>query len=109
MGNYKQVKVNLELDAYEKLEQEAISMNINLAQYFRQKVGAELSSKSKFRKNRADNTKKIDYEILFFLSKISKEINEITQKLKYGNVDTRLILFTLVEIRDELKKFEVLK
>ena len=109
MGNYKQVKVNLDIEVYDRLEKEAISLNMNLAQFFRFKVGVELSTKSRFRKNRADNTKKIDYEILFFLSKISKEINEITQKLKYGNVDTRLILFTLVEIRDELKKFEVLK
>jgi len=109
VGNYKQVKVNLELDAYEKLEQEAISMNINLAQYFRQKVGAELSTKSRFRKNRTDNTEKINHEVLFFLSKISKEINEITEKLEYGNIDTRLILFTLIEIREGLKKFEVVK
>lgn len=109
MGNYKQVKVNLDTEIYDKLEQEAISMNINLAQFFRLKAGVELSTKSRFRKNRTDNTEKINHEVLFFLSKISKEINEITEKLEYGNIDTRLILFTLIEIREELKKFEVVK
>lgn len=109
MGNYKQVKVNLDIETYDMLEKEAISMNMNLAQFFRLKAGVELSTKSRFRKNRTDNSEKINHEILLFLSKISKELNYIAEKLSYGNVDTRLILFSLLEIRDELKRFEIIK
>lgn len=108
VGEYKQVKVNLDLETHKSLEQEAVSMNMNLAEYFRYKIGVEFSAKSRFRKNRVqDNSKKMNPEIIYFLSQISKEMKIIFQELEVGKTDTRLILTSLLEIRDLLKAFEI--
>jgi len=107
MGGYKQVKVNLDPEVHESLELDAVSMNMNLAEYFRYRLGIDFSGKSRFRKNRTqDNSKKLDKNLLYFLSSISKEINAISENLKFGKMDTRLILISLLEIRELLKNFE---
>lgn len=108
MGEYKQVKVNLDLETHKSLEQEAVSMNMNLAEYFRYKIGVEFSAKSRFRKNRdQDSSEKMNPEIIYFLSQISKKMKIIFQELELGKTDTRLILTSLLEIRDLLKAFEL--
>ena len=96
MSRYKQVKINLDEKSHKELENKAVSLDMNIAEFVRFELGIEFSAKSRFRKNRTQNNmNKLDSELLYLLSSISREMNLISRKLEAGETDTRLLLITL--------------
>ena len=107
---YKQVKINLTPSHYLELETEALSSNKSIAQLIRDKLGIDLKdtprSFQRSRKVRSDKKEilKADPQLLYHLSKIGTNLNQISKHLNSGNVVDSIVINSLIEIQEELKK-----
>ena len=107
---YKQVKINLTPSHYSELETEALNNNKSIAQLIRDKLGIDLKSTprsfQRSRKVRSDKKEilKADPQLLYHLSKIGTNLNQISKHLNSGNAVDRVVLTSIIEIQQELKK-----
>lgn len=107
---YKQVKINLTIEHHQKLEKEALSNNQTIAQFIRDKLDIDLKeipkSFQRSRKVRSDKKEivKADPQLLYHLSKIGSNLNQIAKHLNSNNAVDRVVLSTIVEIQEEIKK-----
>ena len=107
---YKQVKINLTPDHYSELDMEALNNNKSIAQLIRDKLGIDLKDTPKAlqrpRKVRSDKKEilKADPQLLYHLSKIGTNLNQISKHLNSGNAVDRVVLTSIIEIQEELKK-----
>ncbi len=107
---YKQVKINLTPSHYSELETEALNNNKSIAQLIRDKLGIDLKSTprsfQRSRKVRSDKREvtRADPQLLYHLSKIGTNLNQISKHLNSGNVVDRVVLTSIIEIQQEIKK-----
>ena len=107
---YKQVKINLTPEHYQELQDEAIASDKSIAQLIRDKLGIDLKTTPKAlqrpRKVRSDKREvtRADPQLLYHLSKIGANLNQISKHLNSGNAVDRVVLTSLIEIQEELKK-----
>ena len=107
---YKQVKINLTPSHYSELETEALNNNKSIAQLIRDKLGIDLKTTPKAlqrpRKVRSDKREvtRADPQLLYHLSKIGTNLNQISKHLNSGNVVDSIVISSLNEIQQELKK-----
>lgn len=107
---YKQVKINLTPSHYLELEEQAISSNKSIAQLIRDKLGIDLKATPKSfqrsRKVRSDKKPvvKADPQLLYHLAKIGTNLNQISKHLNSNNAVDRVVLSSIIEIQEELKK-----
>ena len=107
---YKQVKINLTPSHYSELETEALNNNKSIAQLIRDKLGIDLKDTPKAlqrpRKVRSDKKEilKADPQLLYHLSKIGTNLNQISKHLNSNNAVDRVVLSSIIEIQEEIKK-----
>ena len=107
---YKQVKVNLTEEHYSELDREALNNGMSIAQLVRHKLGIDLKDTPKAlqrpRKVRSDKREvtRADPQLLYHLSKIGTNLNQISKHLNSGNVVDSIVISSLNEIQQELKK-----
>ncbi len=103
---YKQVKINLTPEHHQELEKEALANNQTIAQFIRDKLDIDLKQKPRTRKMRSDKKEviKADPQLLYHLSKIGNNLNQISKHLNSGNAVDRVVLNTLIEVKEEIKK-----
>lgn len=103
---YKQVKINLTPEHHQELEKEALANNQTIAQFIRDKLDIDLKQKPRTRKMRSDKKEviKADPQLLYHLSKIGNNLNQISKHLNSGNAVDRIVLNTLIEVKEEIKK-----
>ena len=103
---YKQVKINLTPEHHQELEKEALENNQTIAQFIRDKLDINLKEKPRTRKMRSDKKEviKADPQLLYHLSKIGNNLNQISKHLNSGNAVDRVVLNTLIEVKEEIKK-----
>ena len=108
--NYKQVKINLTHEHYQELQDEALSNGMSIAQLVRYKLGIDLKDTPKAlqrsRKVRSDKKPvvKADPQLLYHLAKIGNNLNQISKHLNSGNAVDRVVISSIIEIQEELKK-----
>ena len=108
--NYKQVKINLTPDHYQELDDEALSNGKSIAQLIRDKLGIDLKDTPKAlqrpRKVRSDKKEilKADPQLLYHLSKIGTNLNQISKHLNSTRVVDSIVINSLIEIQEEIKK-----
>ena len=108
--NYKQVKINLTPSHYSELDTEALNNNKSIAQLIRDKLGIDLKTTPKAlqrsRKVRSDKKPvvKADPQLLYHLAKIGTNLNQISKHLNSGNVVDSIVISSLNEIQQEIKK-----
>lgn len=108
--DYKQVKINLTHEHYQELQDEALSNGMSIAQLVRHKLGIDLKltpkSFQRSRKVRSDKKEilKADPQLLYHLSKIGTNLNQISKHLNSGNAVDRVVISSIIEIQQEIKK-----
>lgn len=109
---YKQVKVNLTEEHYEQLQNEALNNDTSIAQLIRDKLGIDLKETPKSfqrsRKVRSDKKEivKADPQLLYHLSKIGTNLNQISKHLNATKSVDRVVLTSLIEVQQELKNIK---
>jgi len=108
LSEYKQVKVNLTLEHHAELFEKATALDMTLAQYIRNNLNIDLKEKPRVRKKRTDSTvfNKADPKLIYHLSKIGNNLNQLTKHLNSGNAFDRVGLATLMDIRDKLNDYK---
>ena len=107
---YKQVKINLTPEHYQELQDEALSNDKSIAQLIRDRLGIDLKSTPKAlqrtRKVRSDKREvtRADPQLLYHLSKIGTNLNQISKHLNSGNVVDSIVISSIIEIQEEIKK-----
>ncbi len=107
---YKQVKINLTEEHYKELQEEALSNDTSIAKLIRDKLGIDLKDTPKAlqrsRKVRSDKKEivKADPQLLYHLSKIGTNLNQISKHLNSNNAVDRVVLSTIIEIQEEMRK-----
>ena len=107
---YKQVKINLTPEHYSELDTEALNNNKSIAQLIRDKLGIDLKSTprsfQRSRKVRSDKKPvvKADPQLLYHLAKIGTNLNQISKHLNSNNAVDRVVLSSIIEIQEEIKK-----
>lgn len=110
--NYKQVKINLTEEHYQELQNEALSNDKSIAQFIRDKLNIDLKTTPKAlqrsRKVRSDKKEivKADPQLLYHLAKIGANLNQISKHLNSGNAVDRVVINSIIEIQQELKKIK---
>ena len=108
--NYKQVKINLTQEHYQELQEEALSNEMSIANLIRHRLGIDLKSTPKSfqrsRKVRSDKKEilKADPQLLYHLSKIGTNLNQISKHLNSNNAVDRVVINSIIEIQEEIKK-----
>ena len=108
--NYKQVKINLTQEHYQELQEEALGNGMSIAQLVRHKIGIDLKSTprsfQRSRKVRSDKkpVTKADPQLLYHLAKIGNNLNQITKHLNKTKVIDSVVINTIIEIQEEIKK-----
>ena len=108
--NYKQVKINLTQEHYSVLDKEALNNGKSIAQLIRDKLGIDLKdtprSFQRSRKVRSDKKPvvKADPQLLYHLARIGSNLNQIAKHLNSNNAVDRVVLSTIIEIEQEIKK-----
>ena len=108
--NYKQVKINLTQEHYQELQEEALGNGMSIAQLVRHKLGIDLKdtprSFQRSRKVRSDKQPvvKADPQLLYHLAKIGTNLNQISKHLNKTKVIDSVVISSLNEIQQELKK-----
>ena len=107
-SKYKQVKVNLTPEHHQQLTDIALENNMTLAQYIRDNLNIDLKEKPRVRKKRTDSAEfnKADPQLIYHLSMIGNNINQIAKHLNSGNSLDRVALATLMDIRDKLNDYK---
>jgi len=110
---YKQVKINFYPEQYQILLTEAKKNDSTIAQYIRQKLNLNLSEKdTKKRYAKSDEKdchKKTDPKLIYELSKIGTNLNQITYKInKKEYVPNAEVIENLDEIKKIYKVLETL-
>ena len=106
MSKYKQIKINILPEQHADLENSAREKNISIAQFVRLQLGFDLKDTKSFKKRRTDSAvyNKVDPEVLYHLSKIGNNINQIARSLNRGdNIDS---LAVLLDIRRKLYDYK---
>jgi len=102
---YKQVKINFYPEQYQILSAEAKKNDSTIAQYIRQKLSltlAEKDTKSRYATSaEKDCHKKTDPKLIYELSKIGNNLNQITYKI---NKKEYVPNSEVIENLDEIKK-----
>lgn len=108
MSKYKQVKVNLTPEHYAELLEKAAALDKTLAQYIRDNLNIDLKEKPRVRKKRTDSSEfnKADPQLIYHLSMIGNNINQIAKHLNSGNSFDRVALASLMDIRDKLDDYK---
>ena len=108
--NYQQVKINLTQEHYQELQEEALGNGMSIAQLVRHKIGIDLKSTprsfQRSRKVRSDKkpVTKADPQLLYHLAKIGNNLNQVSKHLNSGNAVDRVVLTSIIEIQQEIKK-----
>lgn len=108
--DYKQVKINLTPEHYSELQEEALNNGMSIAQLVRHKLGIDLKDTPKAlqrsRKVRSDKKPvvKADPQLLYHLAKIGNNLNQITKHLNSTRVVDSVVISSIIEIQQELKK-----
>ena len=108
--DYKQVKINLTQEHYQELQDEALSNGMSIAQLVRHKLGIDLKDTPKAlqrpRKVRSDKKEivKADPQLLYHLSKIGTNLNQISKHLNTTKVVDSVVISSIIEIQEEIKK-----
>lgn len=108
MSKYKQVKINLTPEHHAELLEKAAALDMTLAQYIRDNLNIDLKEKPRVRKKRTDSAEfnKADPQLIYHLSMIGNNINQIAKHLNSGNSLDRVALATLMDIRDKLNDYK---
>jgi len=108
--NYKQVKINLTHEHYQELQEEALSNEMSIANLIRHRLGIDLKTTPKSfqrsRKVRSDKKPvvKADPQLLYHLAKIGNNLNQITKHLNTTKVVDSVVISSIIEIQEEIKK-----
>ena len=108
--NYQQVKINLTQEHYQELQEEALGNGMSIAQLVRHKIGIDLKatprSFQRSRKVRSDKKPvvKADPQLLYHLAKIGNNLNQITKHLNKTKVIDSVVINSIIEIQQEIKK-----
>ena len=108
--NYQQVKINLTQEHYQELQEEALGNGMSIAQLVRHKIGIDLKSTprsfQRSRKVRSDKKPvvKADPQLLYHLAKIGTNLNQISKHLNSNNAVDRVVINSIIEIQEEIKK-----
>ena len=98
---YKQVKVNFTPEHFEKLEQFSSKKGVSKAEYIRQRLNIEYEDMPQ-PKGKAQ-TKEADPKLIYELSRIGANLNQIARYANTNKALDREILSALVRIEDVLK------
>lgn len=108
--DYKQVKINLTHEHYLVLQEEALNNGMSIAQLVRHKLGIDLKdtprSFQRSRKVRSDKREvtRADPQLLYHLSRIGTNLNQISKHLNTTKVVDSVVISSLIEIQEELKR-----
>lgn len=104
---YRQIKINVTPEHYLNLEQEATSSSQTIAQLIRDKLNIDLQEKPRIRKMRSDKKElvKADPQLLYHLSKIGNNLNQITKHINTSKCIDRLVFSLIEEVKEELEKY----
>lgn len=94
--NLKQIKVYFSEDDYQKIKDESASENISMAEYIRQKINLKIENPPTPKKAKM-TYKKTNPDLLFLLSNIANNINQIAKKLNSKNEFDRRAIFEIYE------------
>ena len=100
---YKQVKVNLDEEVHQKLKEFCDARNITMAEYFRNQINTKIDDAREPQQKRVHKT--TDPKLLYHLSKIGGNLNQIATHLNEGNTLDVQILAELITIEKSLKGF----
>lgn len=107
---YNQVKINFTPEHYSELQEEALNNGMSIAQLVRHKLGIDLKDTPKAlqrsRKVRSDKKPvvKADPQLLYHLAKLGNNLNQITKHLNKTKVIDSVVINTIIEIQEEIKK-----
>ena len=103
MKKYKQVKVNLEEEVHQELQEICDSQGITLAQYFRSLINTQIEDTREPRQKRVHKT--TDPQLLYHLNKIGNNLNQIAKHANEGKSFDFQTLAALTNIERTLKEF----
>jgi hypothetical protein len=104
MSEYKQIKVNLKHDDYEKIVAEAEALNVSNAEYIRRKILNTSYDKAPSRR-RKKKCKKYDAKFLYEINRVGNNLNQIARYANSKKALDRQILDALLRIEKMLEKF----
>ena len=106
MAKYRPIKVNVTPEHYDELLEKAQSNDQTIAQFVRSELNIDLGIKPRTRKKRSDagEFNKVDPSLLYQVSKIGNNLNQIAKHLNSGTSQDVEILSTLLEIRNEMQR-----
>lgn len=100
---YKQVKVNLDVEDHAQLKLYCDANNITLAEFFRASANYKINDARDPQQKRVHKT--TDPKLLYHLSKIGGNLNQIAKHLNEGNSLELQALAELTNIEQSLKEF----
>lgn len=92
--NLKQIKVYFSEEDYQKIKDESALDNISMAEYIRQKINLKIDNPPTPKKAKV-TYKKTNPDLLFLLSNISNNINQIAKRLNSKNEFDRKALLDI--------------
>ncbi|MBS9782543.1 MAG: plasmid mobilization relaxosome protein MobC [Arcobacter sp.] len=101
MQKYKQVKINLTLDQYQKIKYLAEKEGKYLSTFIKEQAELENKLDSVKPKNRIK--KIVDPNLLYELNKMGNNINQIAKKLNIEKETDQTMLMTLIAIQKNLE------
>lgn len=100
MAKYKQVKVNLLPDDYEKMNVLAKKYDTTIASLFRELADMQIEN-APIRKG-GIKTQSADPKLIYHLAKIGNNINQIATRCNVNKIVDRMTFIELVEIKKQL-------
>jgi len=100
---YKQIKVNLNPDFYQKILKYAEINEMSIAEVFRQCVGTKIEDSREAKIRRVH--KSTDPKLLYQLNRIGNNLNQVAKYLNSGQVLDNQVLIQLVQIEENIKRF----
>lgn len=106
---YKQVKFNIKQNHHDFLSKKAIDKNLSLSEYIRQQLNIDLKDKSIVKKSRAKKHQQVlttDPRLLYHLSSIGNNINQIAKKVNSSkDIEASSILGYLINIQRQIDDY----
>ena len=109
MNLYKQIKINVTHEHHHELSITANKLDMSIAQYIREELNIDIKNPPKrhFKIYKEKITKlQVDDSLIYHLSKIGTNINQIARGINSKDYDNNLILLELIKIKEEIDDYK---
>jgi hypothetical protein len=103
-GKYKQVKINLKPEEYDRIEAAAEEDGVTKAEWIRRRIGAEIDEEDRRSRRSSVETKAADPRLLYELNRIGNNLNQIATRSNANKAVDREVLTALLRIETEVKE-----